>query len=196
MRPRAWLTAAVLALLATTLPATASDHEPAAPPGDAGEVAGVPCWEEEPPCSGSAEPPASEEESGDDEPVRIVRSSGRGRPEAAEMQSWHRDYARRMAPLKRALGRLLAAQPVTRPAHLGPRCRQLAAAVAAVELPALLPAPDLVVDLYLKQALDQLAGAAAACSERSFARTDYHLLQAGRALLQLDLALRPYRLGW
>jgi hypothetical protein len=203
------LAAALLVAAAAARPVAAA---PAGPSDRPGEGAGaqpppavevVPCWEEEPACGGAgdaapdADPEAAPAEGGDrPAPIVISRASGRGRPDAAQMAAWHPRYRKELAPVKAALGRLLAALESTRPADLGPYCRRLAASLAALDRERLLPAPGLAADLYLKAALAHLGGVAAACSEGSFARTDYHLLEAGRAIQQLDLALRHDGLGW
>jgi hypothetical protein len=191
MRPSAW-TAVVMLVLA--VPAAAVAGPPtAAPRGGDGPV---PCWEESPPCGGqeptAEEPTDGAQDEADAEPIVISRASGRGRPEAAEMAAWRGELRRQLAPLAAPLARLLAVRKVARPPAVVPRCRELAAALATVDRERLFPAPDLAADLHLKHALALLGAATAACADGRFAATDYYLDAAGRALSELDLALRRY----
>lgn len=193
-----------LAALVDLAPLAPTPASAATLPEKAGPA--VPCWEESPPC-GDLDPdvPAADPDgdggTGDKgvdgeapPPIQISRSSGRHRPQAAEMALWYRTYRRELAAVETALGRLLAAREVDRPIYLVPPCRRLARALVALDRDALFPVPDLAADVHLKRALDRLAEAAVACLDQRFAASEYYLGEAERARREFGLALRRYGL--
>ena len=188
----------VAGFIALPVLATADGDSGAADTGDAaaepaattapGANPDAPCWEESPPCSAEAEA-----ETASPQPIVILRSSGRGRPQPAEIAAWATLCHRQLTPFQTALDRLLAAREVERPPELVPYCRRLARELLDLDRESLFPAPDLAADLHLKHGLDLFAEAAVACVHQRWAATDYYLAEADHAMHYLDLVLRRYQ---
>ena len=135
----------------------------------------------------------AETEGDSPQPIVILRSSGRGRPQPAEIAAWATLCHRQLTPVQTALDRLLAAREVERPPELVPYCRRLARELLALDRESLFPAPNLAADLHLKHGLDLFAAAAVACVHQRWAATDYYLAEADQAMHYLDLVLHRYR---
>ena len=144
--------------------------------------------------------PAAEPASGR---ISVRPSPPPGELDAARVRAWHDGWRRETAALRRAAAALAAALgsayepgaggPGARPALL-PSCRALAREALALDRGRVLPAPEGVVDLYLRRSLGRFTEAATAClSDRPYAAA-HALRQARGALAQAARALAPYGL--
>ncbi len=91
----------------------------------------------------------------------------------------------------RAVDRVGFADPAAR-WRLTERCTGLRQALAGVSPDEILPAPDRVVDLYLRRAMGSLQRAARDCDGERLFLVGYRFHQAGRAYLEVARALLPY----
>jgi hypothetical protein len=126
--------------------------------------------------------------------LHIHRRSGLPPPDEGSMRAWHRRYAEASAPVKAALGELLAARRRhQRPAKWRAHCERLAAAMEAFwkEAPRrrVLPVADAAADVHLKRLYLRLDDVAQTCVDGRWAETEDHLRRAGLAFRQAELAL-------
>lgn len=202
--PTPTLPAAVLAAVLLAAPAAAALPGPPTDPGASTPSPSAPAAtaggeEDRRSVSGDAAGP-------DDSPpppaasrrLEIHRRNDLEPPDRASMEEWHRRYVRLAAPVKKALGEVLAARRGHLPHRALPHCRRLLRELQRFRRQAreerLLPLADAAADLHLKRLYLRLEDAGRACTEERWGATEEHLRQAGLAFRQAELVLARWGL--
>lgn len=101
---------------------------------------------------------------------------------AAELRAWRERNAAQLAAVEEAWAALLRRMSGFRPAEFDRQCEDLATSLARLDESILLPAPDRLVDLYVRRLATHLHGAVAACRTGTLFNVVYHLGEARTAL--------------
>jgi len=116
-----------------------------------------------------------------------------GRPSA--LAAWHTGYSQQMRPILSAWSRLLRRLQGDLPAMFDPQCVGLVSSLERLEEAALLPAPDRLIDFYLRRLLMQLHAAAVACTRQELFNVVYRLEEARSNLGEIRWLLSRQGLG-
>ena len=125
------------------------------------------------PLSGPSEPPAAS--TAHPEPLPGAAAAG-------ELLAWQQRNAAQLASVEKAWAALLHRLAGFRPAQFDRQCEGLSSSLARLDETILLPAPDLLVDLYVRRLTKHLHAAAAACRSQQLFNVVYRLEEARSAL--------------
>lgn len=101
---------------------------------------------------------------------------------AVELIAWQRRNASQLAAVERAWAALLERMSGFRPAEFERQCQGLTTSLARLDESVLLPAPDRLVDLYVRRLTRHLHAAATACRAGELFNVVYRLEEARTAL--------------
>lgn len=107
---------------------------------------------------------------------------------------WHRRHAAGLAAVERAWSRLLRRLAGQIPTRFEAPCRHLAERLDALDEATLLPAPDRLLDLYLKRMLWHLGQASGRCRPDQIWNVVHHLEEARHALGEVRWVLERHGL--
>ena len=94
------------------------------------------------------------------------------------LAAWHARYVVQIHPVLAAWARMTRRLRGDLPALFGPQCEGLVASLRGLDEQALLPVPDLLVDLYFRRLLTHLHAAATACTRDQLWNVVYRLEEA------------------
>jgi hypothetical protein len=124
--------------------------------------------------------PTSAARARDPSRVTITWSSPPAAP--PELASWDRRFRHELRPVLSAWGRMNRRLQGDLPALFTPQCAGFNASLDRLDDSVLMPAPDLLIDLYVKRLLLNLEAAGVACSHHELYNVVYRLSEAKAAL--------------
>ena len=101
------------------------------------------------------------------------------------LSAWHGRYVQQARPVLTAWNRMLRRLRGELPARFAPQCTGLVSSLERLDETVILPAPDRLIDFYLRRLLLHLRAAATACSRQELWTVVYRLEEARSNLAEM-----------